>query len=147
LKREQVFIGKFKFYTNIFIIMASLDELTREIIKMRKMLRNMEKKVDALKENQIRIENSLERLKEITELIENFPVKLNTTTYQITSQLEEKTAEMEKNLRERVEESLAKMDELVEINKRLDIFEENMDAYLSKIRYMLMEMEDSLRRR
>ncbi len=127
--------------------MASLDELGQEIVKIKKMLRNMEKKVDAIRDKQQEIEESLKKLRDITELIETFPVKLNTTSYQITSQLEDKTKEMEKNIRERIDESLSKMDKLVEINKRLDVFEENMSAYLSRIRYMLMEMEDSLRRR
>ncbi len=127
--------------------MASLDELTSEIIKMRKMLRNMEKKVEAIREKQLEIEEFLNKLKDISETIETFPVKLNTTTYQITSQLEEKMEKVDKIIKDRVDESLSKLDSLMEINKRLDTFEENMSAYLAKIRYMLMELEDSVRRR
>jgi len=127
--------------------MANLDEIATELLKLKKMLKAQEKKIDEIRKKQLEIEESLKAIQEMATTIETFPVKLNTTTFQITSQLEEKIKELENTIKNRVEESLSKMDKLVEINKRFDEFEENMNAYLSKIRYMLLELEDIIRRR
>ncbi len=127
--------------------MANLDEIATELLKLKKMLKAQERKIDEIRKKQLEIEESLKAMQEMETTIETFPVKLNTTTFQITSQLEEKIKELENTIKNRVEESLSKMDKLVEINRRFDEFEENMNAYLSKIRYMLLELEDIIRRR
>ncbi len=121
-------------------------DILNEISSLRKEISALDKKIDRLSKRTESIEKKVEKLSAMEELLETFPAKLNTTSYQIISNFEEKTNEIGKNLEESIDKNLQKMDKLVDIDKRLDDFEEYLKAHVAKIRAMLLELEDSIRR-
>ncbi len=122
------------------------SDILREIESLKKDINEINKKVDTLLKRQKEINKKIQTLEEIEEILDTMPAKLNTASYQIISNFEESTNKVSRNLEESIDKSLGKLDKLVDINKRLDIFEEDLKAYISKMRIMLLELEDNIRR-
>jgi uncharacterized phage infection (PIP) family protein YhgE len=121
-------------------------DILDEINSLKKSLSALNKKIDKIVEKQEEIEKKITELHDLYRILETFPAKLNTTSFQITSNLEENIKKIAEDFESSLDKSLKKMDTLVDVNKRLDVFEEDMKAYLYKIRMMILELEDSMRR-
>ncbi len=122
-------------------------DILAEISSLKKMVESLDKKVDRVIKEQKVLKKEVDKLSDLYRILETFPAKLNTTSFQITSRLEENVNKITKDFEKSLEESMSKMDRLVDINHRLDVFEEDMKAYMAKIRVMLMELEDDIKRR
>jgi len=121
-------------------------DILDEINSLKKSLSALNKKIDKIVEKQEEIEKKITELHDLYRILETFPAKLNTTSFQITSNLEENIKKIAEDFESSLDKSLKKMDTLVDVNKRLDVFEEDMKAYISKIKTMILELEDSMRR-
>ncbi len=121
-------------------------ELLDEINSLKKNIAKLDKKIESIRKKQDEIEKKITELNDLYRILETFPAKLNTTSFQIISNLEDNIKKISEDFESSLNKSLGKMDHLVDVNKRLDILEEDMKAYLSKIKTMLLELEDSMRR-
>ncbi|NPA74842.1 MAG: hypothetical protein GXO25_02025 [Euryarchaeota archaeon] len=121
------------------------DDILNEVIALKKKMGDIDAKLDRVIQRQLALEKKLEEMDKLQKSIITLPVKLNTTAYQIVSQLRSEIGDITEEFEDKVSESIGKLDELTNINKRLDIFEENMKAYIEKMKYMLLELEDSIK--
>ncbi len=121
-------------------------EMIDEITSLKKSVAKLNKKVDEIIKKQDEIEKKITELHDLYRILETFPAKLNTTSFQIISNLEDNIKKIADDFEDSLNKSLNKMDNLVDVNKRLDVFEEDIKAYLSKLKTMLLELEDSVRR-
>jgi uncharacterized phage infection (PIP) family protein YhgE len=122
------------------------NDIINEIESLKNEIRDLNSKIDVVIKRQLEIDKKIEALGNIQDILDALPAKLNTASFQIISNFEENTNKVSKNLEESVNKSLEKLDKLVDVDKRLDMFEEDLRAYISKMRTMLLELEDSLRR-
>lgn len=123
------------------------SDIIAELSNLKKMIVSLDSKLDKVIKEQKKMKKEVEKLSDLYRVLETFPAKLNTTSYQVISNLEDNVDKITKNFEESLDKSLEKMDTLVDINHRLDIFEEDLKAYMAKIRVMLLELEDSIKRR
>ncbi len=123
------------------------DDILNEIIEIKKRMGALDAKMDRLLKKQIELEKKYEDLEKLQKSISTLPAKLNTTSFQVISQLRDEIGEIEEEFDERLDSTIGKLEALAEVNKRLDVFEQNMKAYMEKVRYMLLELEDSINRR
>jgi len=123
------------------------SDIIAELSNLKKMIVSLDSKLDKVIKEQKKMKKEVEKLSDLYRVLETFPAKLNTTSYQVISNLEDNVDKITKNFEESLDKSLEKMDTLVDINHRLDIFEEDVKAYMAKIRVMLLELEDSIKRR
>ncbi len=124
-----------------------LDVVLSAIEDLKRRLGHLDAKMEKIIKKQIELEKKVDSFEKIYKILNSLPAKLNTTSYQIISQLEESIDDIEEEFSSKIDESIGKLETLVDVNHRLDIFEENLKAYIEKMRYMLMELEDSLRGR
>ncbi len=122
------------------------SDILNEIESLRKEISELNSKVDIILKKQREIDKKVKTLEDLQDIIDALPAKLNTASFQIISNFEENTKKVSKNLQESVDKSLEKLNNLADVNKRLDAFEEDLRAYIAKMRAMLLELEDSLRR-
>ncbi len=122
------------------------DDILNEIIEIKKRLGQLDAKMDRLLKKQIELEKKYEAMENLQKSISTLPAKLNTTSFQVISQLRDEIGDIEEEFEERLDATIGKLESLAEVNRRLDVFEENMKAYMEKIRYMLLELEDSVKR-
>ena len=122
------------------------SDILREIESLKQQVNEINEKIDIILRRQKEVEKKLQTLNEIEDILDTLPAKLNTASFQIISNFEDSTKKVSKNLEDSIDNSLSKLDKLADINKRLDVFEEDLRAYISKMRFMLLELEDSLRR-
>ncbi len=122
------------------------SDILREIESLKQQITEVNEKVDTLLKKQKDVEKKLQTLNEIEDILDTLPAKLNTASFQIISNFEDSTKKVSKKIEDSIDKSLNKLDKLADINKRLDNFEEDLRAYISKMRFMLLELEDSLRR-
>ena len=128
-----------------YIDSMSKEDLLNEIVSINKKIGVLNTKIDKLVQKQILLEKKFDDLDNIQKSITTLPVKLNTTTYQIISQLREEVNDISSEFEEKISDTIGKLESLVNVNKRLDQFEENSKAYIEKMRYMLIEMEDMIK--
>ncbi len=121
-------------------------EILDEVNSLKKSVAKLNKKLDEIIKKQDEIEKKITELNDLYRILETFPAKLNTTSFQIISNLEDNIKKIADDFEDSLNKSLNRMDNLVDVNKRLDVFEEDIKAYLSKIKTMLLELEDSVRR-
>ncbi len=123
------------------------DDILNEIIEIKKKMGAIDAKMDRLLRKQVELETKFEQLEKLQKTINTLPAKLNTTSYQIVSQMRDEIGDIESEFEERLEDIISNMDDLTNVNKRLDVFEQDLKAYIEKMRYMLLELEDEIRRR
>ena len=123
------------------------DDILNEIMDIKKKLGSMDAKMDRLLKKQVALETKFEQLESLQKTINTLPAKLNTTTYQVISQMRDEIGDIENEFEERIEETMGKLEALADVNHRLDVFEENLKAYIEKMRYMLLELEDEIKER
>jgi len=122
------------------------SDILREIESLKQQINEINEKIDILLKKQKEIDKKVQTLNEIEDILDTLPAKLNTASFQIISNFEDSTKKVSKKLEDSIDNSLSKLDKLADIDKRLDAFEEDLRAYISKMRFMLLELEDSLRR-
>ncbi len=121
------------------------DDIMNELVSLNKKIGALDKKMDNIIKRQVALEKKMEEFDALQNSISTLPVKLNTTAYQIVSQFRSELEDITDEFEEKVSESIGKLEALAEVNKRLDSFEEILRAHLEKMRYMIMELEDSVK--
>ncbi len=122
------------------------SDIIKEIESLKQQINEINEKVDIILRRQKEIDKKVQSLTEIEDILDALPAKLNTASFQIISNFEDSTKKVSKKLEDSIDKSLGKLNKLVDIDKRLDAFEEDLRAYISKMRFMLLELEDNLRR-
>jgi len=122
------------------------SDIIKEIESLKQQINEINEKIDILLKKQKEIDKKVQTLNEIEDILDTLPAKLNTASFQIISNFEDSTKKVSKKLEDSIDNSLSKLNKLADIDKRLDAFEEDLRAYISKMRFMLLELEDSLRR-
>ncbi|ADD08782.1 hypothetical protein [Candidatus Aciduliprofundum boonei] len=122
------------------------SDILREIESLKQQINEINEKVDIILKRQKEIDKKVQTLSDIEDILDTLPAKLNTASFQIISNFEDSTKNVSKKLEDSIDKSLSKLNKLADIDKRLDAFEEDLRAYISKMRFMLLELEDSLRR-
>ena len=122
------------------------SDILREIESLKQQINEINEKVDIILKRQKEIDKKVQTLSDIEDILDTLPAKLNTASFQIISNFEDSTKNVSKKLEDSIDKSLSKLNKLADIDKRLDAFEEDLRAYISKMRFMLLELEDGLRR-
>lgn len=122
------------------------SDILREIESLKQQINEINEKVNIILKRQKEIDKKVQTLSDIEDILDTLPAKLNTASFQIISNFEDSTKNVSKKLEDSIDNSLSKLNKLADIDKRLDAFEEDLRAYISKMRFMLLELEDSLRR-
>ncbi len=121
------------------------DDIMNELIAINKKIGALDTKLDRVIKRQVILEKKIAEFEALEKSINTLPVKLNTTAYQIVSQFKTELEDITDEFEEKVSESIGKLESLANVNRRLDSFEELLKAHIERIRYMLMELEDSVR--
>ncbi len=122
------------------------SDILREIESLKQQINEINEKVNIILKRQKEIDKKVQTLSDIEDILDTLPAKLNTASFQIISNFEDSTKNVSKKLEDSIDNSLSKLNKLADIDKRLDAFEDDLRAYISKMRFMLLELEDSLRR-
>ncbi|EDY35727.1 hypothetical protein ABOONEI_1512 [Aciduliprofundum boonei T469] len=138
-------VKKFKFFA-LYLYNMGKSDILREIESLKQQINEINEKVDIILKRQKEIDKKVQTLSDIEDILDTLPAKLNTASFQIISNFEDSTKNVSKKLEDSIDKSLSKLNKLADIDKRLDAFEEDLRAYISKMRFMLLELEDNLRR-
>ncbi len=121
------------------------DDILNEVVDIKKRINEIDAKMDRVLKKILELESKFKEIEKLEESMSALPAKLNTTSFQVISQFKDEIGDIEDEFEERIDNTMGKLESLANMNIRLTQFEQTMKAYMDKMRYMLLELEDEIK--